>query len=274
MRYATHIVPLLVVVALPAAADDVFLKNGRVFEDVIAEVQGDSVHVQLAFGEMRLSLDSVDRIEQGASSLVAFQERRAALATDPSADAAAWLELARWALGIGLNHSAREAALLAAELDPGLEGLSQVMRRLDYVFEDELGRWVPFEESMRLRGFEKVDGTWLSAEQRLALGEAEVAASRQHEADQERRLTQAVLALAAAQLVREPEPEVVQPWPAAVYPGSFVWYPSHPHPKPPPHPAPHGDSPFALPIEQRQPGSLFPIKSHHGGFAGAGSGGS
>ena len=37
----------------------------------------------------------------------------------------------------------------------------EVMRRLDFVYEDQLSRWVPFEESMRLRGFEKVDGTWL-----------------------------------------------------------------------------------------------------------------
>lgn len=279
MRRSIYFLLLLPLVPSgPLAADDVYLKNGRVFEDVVTEVADGSLLVYLPFGEMRLALDAVERIESGASSLATFRERRESLLADASAGAAEWLELAHWGLASGLRHSGREAALVAAELDPAAEGLAEVMRRLDYVLDEHLGRWMPFAESMRLRGFELVDGVWLSPEQRLELARAEAEAERQREADQERRLTQAVLALAAAQLASEPEPEVEVPaWGAGVYASPFVWhqpgFAPHPRPEPHGHRPPASESPFAIPIEQRQPGSLFPVKSHHGGMARGRTGG-
>jgi hypothetical protein len=273
MKRRAPILLIALAAAAPLAADDVYLKNGRVFEDVIAEVDASMVRIQMAFGEMSFSLAAVERIEHGESSLVGFRARRTALGADPSAGASEWIELARWSLATGQSHAAREAALRAAEIDPLAEGLGELMRRLDFVLHEELGRWIPLEESMRLKGFEEVDGAWLSAEQVLARTAAQAAAVREREAAEERRLTNAVLALAVAEMAREPEPQVVYPsWPYGFYSTPIVWH-SPPVHRPPAihHPAPHG-SQFAIPIEVRQPGSLFPVATNHGGFAGSGGG--
>jgi len=267
-----------ILAAAPVVADDVYLKNGRVFEDVVAEVGAETVRIQLAFGEMGVPLAAVDRVEHGASSLAAFRERRDALRADPAAEAADWVDLARWAARRDQSHGAREAALVAAELDPRVEGLDELMRRIDYVFEPQVGRWVSFEESMSLRGYTHVDGQWLSPEQLLARSQAAADAARAREAAQESRLTRAVLAMAAAQLAREPEPVYEQPngwtdygWPVAVYPGPVV----RPHPTPYRRHSIRHD-PTAIPLHRRQPGSLFPVApnpavqpaaTHHGGIA-------
>ena len=257
MRLTSLIVPLALFVAAPLLADNVYLKNGRVFEDVVAEVGPESVKIHLAFGQMGVSLDSVDRIERAESSLVAYQERRDALRVDPTAEAADWVELAQWALRRDNRYGAREAALVAAEKNPRAEGLEELMRRMDYVFEPEIDRWIPFEDSMRLRGFARVDGQWLSPEQLLARSQAAAEAARARESDRESRLTRAVLAMAAAQLAREPEPrqpEVVYAWPVSVYPNPFIRRYPNPHELPPP-----GHDPTAIPLPRRQPGSLFPV---------------
>jgi hypothetical protein len=281
-------------VVSPVAADDVHLKNGRVFEDVLARVNGEVVTIQLAFGSMGVPLESVDRIERAESSLVAYRERHTALLRDAAAGAAAWIDLARWAWQRGNHHGAREAAAVAAQLDPLAEGLDELMPRFDFVFEPQLGRWVTVEEGLRLKGYQQVDGQWLSPEQQLARARLAEEASRAREAEQESRLTRAVLAMAAAQMAREPEPygppygspygpDGIYDWPVAVYPSPFFW----------PHPGHHGHGhhgsghhgpwsrhdPTAIPIHRRQPGSLFPVAPsapparHHGGILPAGGSG-
>lgn len=263
-RIALIFVTLVLLVA-PLGADDVHLKNGRVFEDVIAEVGPSTVRIHLAFGEIGFSLEAVDRIVRAESSLIAYQSRRDELRASPSATAADWVELARWALAQGHGHGAREAALQAAEKNPRAEGLEQLMRGLNYVFEPQLDRWISFEESMVLKGFHQIDGQWLSAEQMLARSQAAAEAARAREAAQEGRLTRAVLALAAAQLAREPErrlPEEVYAWPVVVYPNPFIRRYPNPHRLGPP-----GFDPTAIPLARRQPGSLFSVAKNHGGFA-------
>lgn len=276
MRAPDILLPLLaLLLAPPLAGDEVHLVNGRVFEDVIAEVGADSVRIHLAFGEMSLPRHTVERVVRLESSLEELQMRHDALASDPGAGAVEWIELGRWALQRGLRHGARQAALEAAARDPAAPGLTDLMRSLGYVFDAESGRWLPYEESLRRRGYDRVDGRWLSPEQQLTRARSEAAAARARRADEESRLTRAVLALAAAQLVREPEPVAVQPiypWPfagtVAVGPGHFqVGRPPHHAPRPHHSPRPHHD-PAAIPIERRQPGSLFPIaRHHHGGVA-------
>lgn len=264
MRKAVPIL-LACLVATPLAADDVFLKNGRTFEDVVAEIRDDQVHIRLAFGEMAFPVDAIERIERSESSLIAFESQRAELRSNPSSDAADWVELARSAARRGNRHGAREAALVASAMDPHVPGLEPLMRDMDYVFEPELVRWIPFAESMRRRGYALVDGQWLSAEQLLARSRAVAEAARARDAEQESRLTRAVLAMAAAQLAREPEPQTVEPnpnwaWPVMVYPQPFKW--RYPNPFKGTHratPYRGGSDHTAIPIERRQPGSLFPI---------------
>lgn len=173
------------------------------------------------------------------------------------------MDLALWARGRKLGHGFREAVLTAARMAPELAGLDALLRELDYVFEPELGRWVSREESLRSRGYELVDGRWLSAEQQLARARLAAEARRAREADSERRLTRAVLALAAAQMAARAEPEpqprygpgIVYAWPVGVFPNPFIQRHPVPHKLPP-----AGHDPTAIPIERRQPGSLFRIE--------------
>jgi len=255
---------LIVLLALPLAADDVHLKNGRVFEDVDTRIVGSQVIVLLSYGEIGFSLDAVDRIEESTSSHSVYRQRREELRANPDVAATAWLELAGWAQGRGLEHGARESALVAARLDPALSGLGPLMGALDFVRDADSQRWIPRQEALRRAGYVRVDGQWLSAEQQRARADTALAAARVREADEERRLTRAVLALAAAQLAetarRESSPqasgETVYAWPVAVFPNPFRWRHPNPHKLPP-----RRSDPTALPIERRQPGSLFPIES-------------
>jgi hypothetical protein len=256
---------LLLLLALPSSlvADDVLLKNGRAFEDVEAEVVGERVIVYLEFGEIGFSLDAVERIEESVSSQALFRQRRDALTADPDAAASDLLELARWGASRGLEHGARDAALTAARLDPSLSGLGPVMRDLDYVLDPALQRWIPFEQKMQRDGFQKVGDQWLSAEQLEARARVASQAARLREAEEDRRLTRAMIALAAAQIAQEaqpdPVPQPVYSWPVAVYPNPFIWRHPVPHKLPP-----GGHDPIAIPIERRQPGSLFPIQNRGG----------
>jgi hypothetical protein len=245
-------------VALPVAADDVHLKNGRVFEDVEAEIAGSKVVVHLPYGEIGFSLSAVERIEESASSHSLYRQRRDELSANPDATAADWFGLARWARGLGLEYGIREAALTAARLDPALPGLDNMLLDLDFVLDPETGRWMSREEKLQRDGYEWVDGHWLSVEQQLARARLAGEVARAREADEERRLTRAVLALAAAQLAEtsRPVPEPVYAWPVTVFPNPFLWRYPNPHRLPP-----RGHDPTAIPIERRQPGSLFPIAS-------------
>ena len=253
---------------VPAVADDVHLVNGRVFEDVIAVVEGDRVHLHLAFGEMSVPLHTVERVVEAESSLEEIERRRHALESDPRAGAADWLELARWAHGRGHDHAARQAALEAARRDPSVPGLAELMRSFGYVFDVATGSWLPYEERMRRQGYQRIDGRWLSPEQQLAHAREQREAERARRAEEESRLTRTVLALAAAELARAPEPappapQPVYSWPwaggVAIGPG-YLARPRVFHHRSPPH-----HEPIAIPIERRQPGSLFPIAGHHRG---------
>lgn len=219
---------LVSLVALPASADTVYLNNGKTFEGVVATDLGDSVRITIEAGEITLPASQVSRIERETTPLTEFRQRRTALdAVDPAA-APEWLALARWAHGQGLKGSARTAALTAARLDPGLDGIAPLLREHGYVLDPETGSWVSYGEYQRSRGMVLVNGEWVS---KAAL-EAQSLASRRQSAAlrQEERLDRlsrvvelaALAQLAAAQRPPEPEPQPVYHYPVAVFPGHVL----------------------------------------------------
>jgi hypothetical protein len=245
MSMRLRLLPLLLLgsaAALPAAADDVFLNNGNSFEGVIAEVTATQVRIRMPGGELSLPRSAVARVEKGEAPFAEFLAREKALRRDPDATAADWVELARWAKAQGLSTATREAALQAARLDPQLEGLGPLLRGLGYVYDRELGQWIPYAESMRRRGFVEYAGAWITRaehDERLRAREREEQErlSRRavvREAARAAR-TDRLLDLAEVQLAREllePRPVVVAlpvavGWPILVLPGVF--------------PPPHGD---------------------------------
>jgi hypothetical protein len=165
MRTRPLFLLLISFAAVPALADDVYLTNGRKFEGVVAETTDSQVRIQMQGGTLSLPKSQVLRVEAGESSLAGYLHRRDALKKNPAAGAAAWLELARWARAQGLGQATREAALAAAVLDPRLEGLAPLLRGYGYVLDEQLDRWIPYEESMRRKGFVLSGGQWITREE-------------------------------------------------------------------------------------------------------------
>lgn len=235
----------LVLTGGAASADDVFLKNGRKFEGVIAETTDTQVRIRMQGGVVSLPKSQVLRVESKDSDLSGYLRRKEALRKSPDARAGDWLELARWAKTQGLEQGAREAALIAAELDPKLEGVANLLRGYKYSFDEQLGRWVSYEEAMRKRGFVFTQGAWISkeemAERARLQRESEARAAQMREAaraERAARQTEMLLATQTALLqetVRERErQQYVAPyagygWPVVVVPGYF------------PRPCHHGD---------------------------------
>jgi hypothetical protein len=208
---------LLLLTAVPALADDVYLVNGRKFEGVIAETAGSQVRIRMQGGTLSLPKDQVLRVEAGDSNLAEFLRRKEALKKNPAAGAAEWLELARWARGKELDQATREAALAAATLDPRVPGLAPILRGYGYVLDPQLDRWVPYADSMRRRGFVLAGGQWLThdelqAKQRAQEEEtARYIAARQEAARAAREDRIAALAeLSATRQLVQPAPDPSQ----------------------------------------------------------------
>jgi hypothetical protein len=171
MRTGTRFILVLLLLcsalllAHTAAADIVYLKNGRSFDGVVAEEGGSQVRVQIEGGSLTLPRSSVARIEKADSSLAEYLRRRGELRRE-GAGARAWLDLARWADGVGLASAAREAALTAAAIDPRLEGLDRELRAQNYVYDPQLGRWLPFADEMRRKGMVLDEsGDWMTRDE-------------------------------------------------------------------------------------------------------------
>jgi hypothetical protein len=275
---------LLAASLVPAAAfaDDVYLTNGRKFEGVIAEQTDSQVRIHMQGGVLSLPKSQVLRVEEGDSALSGYLQRKEALKRGVDTSAKDWLDLARWARTQGLEQAARESALAAAELDPQLEGLAPILRSFHYTYDEQLGRWISYDESMRRRGFVLSNGVWLSREEvaenarRRQEAEAEVARRRaEFEAARNARQTELLLTTQTALLeetLRERQQStswVSYPpysWPVVVIPGFFP--PRCPHgscdpspgggdggqpPTPPSHHRGDGHGGFI-----RIPGSLIP----------------
>ncbi len=265
MRFCALICAALVL-GPPLAADDVYLRNGRSFEGVVTEKNETEVLIRLPFGHLTVPSSSVLRIEKSDTNQSVFYERFEELTLSEEAQAADWLELARWAMERELEHSARQAAGRAALLDPDLKGLAPVMRRLGYVLDEEIGRWIPYEDFMRRRGFVLVSDSWISREELAAQASArrEERAARRAETRDER-IAQAVELVALSQVERLQDqrsyrdkvgfPVAVIPVGGAVFP-TFVHsigFVGHPV-------VGFNSSPAVLDqLVRRQPGSLIPI---------------
>jgi hypothetical protein len=156
----------------PLLGDDVYLKNGRSFENVVAEVGDAQVRVHMPGGVVSLPRSAVDRVEKSDSSFAEYSRRKQEFesrARGPRPPSAAdWLELARWARANNLPQAAREAALKAAEINPREAGLAGLLRGFGYVYEESLDRWIPYDDAMRLHGMVQEGGTWVSREEHAA----------------------------------------------------------------------------------------------------------
>jgi hypothetical protein len=227
----TRLLPLLLLLSLvgvPLFADDVYLVNGRKFEGVITEMTESQVHIQMQGGTLSLPRSQVLRVDTGDSSLAEYLRRKEALKKDPGAGAADWLELARWAQAKDLQQAARESALAAATLDPGLSGLGPILRGFGYVLDDQAGGWIPYAESMQRRGFVLANGQWITREEhtaRVRASEEEAARLRAQREEQARAArTDQLAALAELTLVRDLVQPAYPQYPGPYYGGVPVYF--------------------------------------------------
>jgi hypothetical protein len=178
MRTFVGSIAFLLLGALPGTllrADDVYLKNGRSFEGVVAEVTDAQVRIILPGGSISLARSAVDRVEKSETNLSDYLGRKEEIMArekHASRNAADWLELARWARANDLPQGAREAALRAAEINPREPGLSGLLRGFGYVYEESLDRWISYDDAMRLHGFVQEGGTWVSREEHAERAQA------------------------------------------------------------------------------------------------------
>lgn len=139
----------------PARADVVWLKDGRRLEGTVSTKDG-KVAVELKKGvEVLLDPAEVDHVDVGESPRDVFEKKKADLIPgDPEPRYA----LAQWCKDVGLAREAHEMLEEVIRLAPDH---AQARRDLGFVKDGE--RWVTEEELRRKLGLEKVDGKWIPA---------------------------------------------------------------------------------------------------------------
>ena len=224
----TRLLPLLLLslVAVPTFADDVYLVNGRKFEGVITETTESQVHIQMQGGTLSLPKSQVLRVDTGDSNLAEYLRRKETLKKNPGTRAADWLELALWTQTRELQQATRESALAAATLDPNLKGLEPILRGFGYVLDEQAGRWIPYAESMRRRGFVLSNGQWITREEHAANVRAyeEENARQRAQREEQARAARAdrLAALAELTVVRDlVRPSNPPAYPPSLYPGPY-----------------------------------------------------
>ncbi len=143
MRSSRVLVPWVLLVAVAAAArgDVVVMTNGETFKDVVVEMLETRLRIHLDIGQLDVPLEQIADVRRTQTSLESFMHRRDQLQAKELSLASEWLELALWAQARRLTTPAREALLIAAELDPFLEGLDHLMKRHGYVWDVDRESW-------------------------------------------------------------------------------------------------------------------------------------
>jgi hypothetical protein len=240
---------------------------------VSAIADGAVVRIHLGGGSLVLPRDQVTSIESGPSTVEEYRLRAQELRGDPAAAAARWLELARWARARGFDFGARDAALAAADLDPRLEGLDPLLRALGYELDEKSGRWFPYEEAMRRRGWVQDGVDWVPAQVAAARAEERRAVREASRREAEAARLDRLAALTEMKLVSDLAEPGLQPVPWWLTFGAWgapvVWFPAPVPQLPPgdpgsgPVPAPAAPQPRdhrgERELLRRPPWSLEPI---------------
>jgi hypothetical protein len=152
---------LLVLLAVPLAADEIHLKGGGRLTGEIVEQTAENITVDIGAGRMTVKMSTVVRIDKSTSPLQEYRTRAAGLA---AGDVEGWRELARWASNQGLGTQAREAWTRVTAVVPDD---AEANRGLGLVQQD--GRWMTEEESYLARGFVKFEGEWMAPGEKQAI---------------------------------------------------------------------------------------------------------
>jgi len=166
---------IIVMAAVPALADDVYLRGGGMITGQIIDQTEESVTVDIGGGTITAKMSSVVKIDRKESPLQEYRKRAAEI---PAGDAEAWRQLARWAQGYSLSSQAREAYREVLEILPDDPEANKAigMVQLD-------GKWVTAEESYRARGYVQFEGKWMTPAEKQSIIADRQAAKAKEEAD-------------------------------------------------------------------------------------------
>ncbi len=176
----------LALLAGPAFADEILLKNGRSLEGKVTEA-GDMVVFEKAGLRMEMRRDEVSEIRRTPSPKEEYAKRAAALdAYKASAgreekakkadDAESRHRLGLWCATKGLKDEAKAEQEKAVALDPDHAG---ARRALGFV-KTETG-WRPEDEVMQEKGLVRAEGRWVTKEEAERIARGGDAALRQKE---------------------------------------------------------------------------------------------
>lgn len=156
-----RLVVIIVMAAVPALADDVYLRGGGQITGQIIDQTDDSVTVDIGGGTITAKMSSVVKIDHKESPLQEFRTRAAKI---PAGDAEAWRKLARWAQGYSLSSQARQAYREVLKILPDDPEANKAigMVQLD-------GKWVTAEESYRARGYVQFEGKWMTPAEKQSI---------------------------------------------------------------------------------------------------------
>ncbi len=152
---------LIALAAVPASADDVYLRGGGRITGEIIEQTDESISVDIGGGSLTVKMSSVVRIEKGTSPM---QEYRARAAEIPAGDAEAWRELAQWATGNALGSQVQDAYSHVVAILPDDEEANRALGRVRLD-----GRWVSEEESYIAQGYIEFEGEWMTPAERQSI---------------------------------------------------------------------------------------------------------
>ncbi len=162
---------IIALAAVPALADDVYLRGGGQITGQIVEQTDESVTVDIGGGTITAKMSTVVKIDKNVSPLQEYRERAAKI---PAGDAEAWRELARWANGYSLSSQAREAYREVVAILPDDEEANTALGMVQLN-----GKWVTQEESYRARGYVQFEGEWMTpAEQQSIVADRQAQQAR------------------------------------------------------------------------------------------------
>ncbi len=245
------VLPLLAV--QPLCADVLYLESGGRIEGRIIRRDASTVEVEIGAGTMEFPMSSIERIEEGRTSLDDYEERRAKLADE---DIQGWLSLGQWASANDLGNQAKSAYEHVLARDPENAAANEALGRVQVD-----GRWLSETDAWQAQGYEKFEGEWLKPEEIAAIenerrdaeateqarADAREAEARAREAEARARQAEAN-ALAQQEAEDYDDDDYWDTWPYYGPPHRPI-RPPHP-PGPFPEPEPEPERPIRVPLRR------------------------
>ena len=166
---------LLLAVVLPAAADEVVLKNGSKLEGAVKEV-GNKVIVDVGSGTITVDRSEVVSISRPSGALWEFDQRMEAVRPE---DADGYYQVYLWAkTQEGLKSRAERLLRKILEIDPNHEPARKALGYVNYK-----GAWLTQDELKGALGLVRYDGNWVTAEtaEKLKKLDQQLSVARQRE---------------------------------------------------------------------------------------------